>query len=264
MQSKITSAVNPKIKAVDRIRNKGSNESGLTIIEGVKEISMALKAKAKLAEVFVCRDALKDKAVLAQLGRYGCPVHETTAGVFKKISYGDRNEGVLAVCEIAPKGLDTMAKRDKGLYVVIEDVEKPGNLGAIFRSCDAAGVHGVIICDPKAWVYSPNVIRASLGTAFTLDVFSAAKERAVEYFRKNKIRMFATSPQAERTYTQCDLKQSSAIIVGSEHKGLSDFWLKAADEKVRIPMMGSADSLNVSTSTTVLLYEALRQRHPDN
>lgn len=260
----ITSLTNPRVKNIVHLRNrKKRDEGGLTVVEGVREVTRALEAGIVFKELYICGTlAGQDKksgAIAGKLSSRKVPVHETTESVFAKMSYGDRSEGVLAVCEAPALSLKDLSSK-ASFFVVLEAVEKPGNLGAVLRTCDGAGVDGVIICDGKTDVYNPNVIRASLGTVFSVKTVVASNEETVEFLKTKKIKICATLPQAKTVYTKTDLTGPVAVVMGSEQDGLTDFWAKQADVKVRIPMRGAADSLNVSVSAAILLYEILRQR----
>ncbi len=261
MPNKIVSAVNPKIKEIVRLKERKSK--GLIVVEGHREISRALESGFVLKELFICRDYLKkeeQKEVLRKILLKNSPVVEVEAKVYDKISYGERQEGLLALFEPKHFSLESLKPTDKSLYLIIEEIEKPGNLGAILRTADAAGVNAVIVCDPKIDIFNPNVIRSSLGAIFTVKTISAKSEETLKFLRKNNFTICATTPGAKQIYTKANLLDRLAVVVGSEQKGLSDFWLNNADLKVSIPMNGQVDSLNVSTSTAVVLYEALRQR----
>ena len=241
---------------------KHRTETGLTIVEGEREIARALEANVAFKEFYFCADFLSASKVegMAGAGSRNVPVYETTKAVFSKMSYGARAEGVLAVCEPRSLSLADLPSKADPLFVVVESVEKPGNLGAILRTCDGAGVDGVIICDGKTDLYNPNVIRSSLGTIFTAKVAVHSNEETLKYLRSQKIKICATLPHAKTIYTTEKLKGALAVVVGSEQNGLTEFWAQHADLKVKIPMKGFADSLNVSASTAVLLYEIIRQR----
>ncbi len=262
---KITSLVNPRVKHVVQLRNrKQREEKGLMIVEGVREIAQAHEGSVTFKELYICRELIEDSEfsdlLVKKLTSQKVPVYETTQTVFAKISYGDRHEGVLAVC--APKrwSFKDFSSNNSGLFIVVESVEKPGNLGAILRTCDGAGVDGVIICDGKTDIYNPNVIRASLGAVFSVKVVVASNEKALEFLKSKSIEVCATLPQAKTVYTKVKLINPLAVVVGSEQNGLTDFWVQHADLKVKIPMCGRADSLNVSASAAILLYETIRQR----
>lgn len=271
----ITSLTNPKVKDIVTLRTRRQREkTGLTVVEGVREIDCALKAGVTFKEFYFCADLLNElkaagngvpknkntaDALLKKLSSK-VSVYETSKAVFSKMSYGDRAEGVLAVCEPRLQSLEDLPSKDDPLFVVVESVEKPGNLGAILRTCDGVGVDGVIICDGKTDIYNPNVIRASLGAIFTVNVVVSSSEEALKYLRSKKVTICSTLPEAKTIYTNEQLTDSLAVVVGSEKNGLTEFWVQHADLKVRIPMKGLADSLNVSASTAVLLYEIIRQR----
>lgn len=264
---KITSGSNPRLKRVAALRDRRQRtESGLTLVEGRREISRALEAGVEFKELYICPELLPDindsafGSLLKKLSGRGVPVYETTKTVFSKISYGDRAEGILSVCAPRLLSLKEFSLKTPPLLVIVEGVEKPGNLGAILRACDGAGVDGVIICDGKTDVFNPNVIRASLGTVFSVKIAVSSNEEALKFTRSKNVSLCAASPPAEMVYTKANLAHALAVVVGSEEGGLTDFWSRHADVKVRIPMRGSADSLNVSVATAVLLYEAVRQR----
>jgi len=271
----IISLTNSRVKDIVALRTRRHREkTGLTIVEGAREINCALKAGVVFKEFYFCADLLND----LKEDDNGAPrgtivadefikklsskvsVYETTKAVFSKMSYGDRAEGVLAVCEPQSLSFKDIPSKTDSLFVIVESVEKPGNLGAILRTCDGVGVDGVIICDGKTDIYNPNVIRSSLGAIFTANVVVSSNEEALKYLRSKKVTICATSPQAKTVYTDAKLTNALAVVVGSEQSGLTEFWVQHADLKVQIPMKGFADSLNVSASTAVLLYEIIRQR----
>jgi TrmH family RNA methyltransferase len=259
--NKITSLTNSKIKSVVQLRNRKQRAAtGLTIVEGRREITRALEAGVTFKELYTCRDLLGDAKAAEVSAMTKAPVYETTRPVFTKISYGERNDGILAVCAPQQLFFRDLRSPTNPLFVIVESVEKPGNLGAILRTCDGAGVDGVIICDEQTDLYNPNVIRASLGTVFSVKVVVSTNEETLEFLKSKNVTICATLPQARAVYTSEKLTDAIAIVVGSEQDGLTDFWTRQADVKVKIPMKGYADSLNVSASTAILLYEIVRQR----
>ena len=193
----------------------------------------------------------------------GTAVFEVSAAVYEKIAYRGGTEGVMAIVETPELGLERLNLPEKPLVVVLEAVEKPGNLGAVLRSADAAGADAVIVCDPLADVFNPNVIRASTGAVFSVPVAVASSEEAIDFLKKNNIRILTAQLQDSVLYYDSDMKKGTAIVMGTEDKGLSELWREAADEHIRIPMLGVADSLNVSVSAAILLFEAVRQRRGD-
>ena len=262
---KITSLTNSRIKRVVQLRARTQRtHEGLTIVEGAREIARALEAGVFFKELYVCPERLERSKEAGRLIKKPAlrdiPVYETTQSVFSKISYGDRAEGVLAVCAPRPMTFKDFSSGEHPLFVVVEGVEKPGNLGAILRTCDGAGIDGVIVCDGKTDIYNPNVIRASLGTVFSVKTVVSSNAEAHGFLRSKGITICATLPLAKTVYTKAKFTGALAVVVGSEQSGLSDFWPEHADLTVRIPMRGSADSLNVSVCAAILLYEAIRQR----
>ena len=259
--NRITSVTNPRVKGVVRLRDrKARAQDGWTIVEGRREMARAMEAKLAFKEIYVCRELLGSNGPQVNYGSLKIPVYETTKPVFLKMAYGDRAEGVLGLCAPPCMSLNDFPDNEHRLILIVEAVEKPGNLGAILRTCDGAGVDGVIICDGGTDIYNPNVIRASLGTVFSVPVAAAANEEALAYCREKGLKICAAAPGAAAIYSKTKLNQALAVVVGSEEKGLSDFWTGRADIKVSIPMRGRADSLNVAASTAILLYEIIRQR----
>lgn len=263
MSDKISSLSNPKVKQVVRLRQRRArDEAGLTIIEGVKELATAVQAAPDIRQVFFCPELLspQERVVLEHPAFISADQHETTREVFHKMAYGDRDSGILAVCATPRFELSRMRPAARAMLLVLEGVEKPGNLGAVVRTADGAGVGGVLVCGVKTDIYNPNVIRASLGTVFSLPVVACRNEEALAFLRDHKFTVTATLPEARHLYFKSDLNRRCAIVLGSEEQGLSSFWADAADEKVKLPMKGRADSLNVSVTAAVMCYEALRQR----
>jgi TrmH family RNA methyltransferase len=180
--------------------------------------------------------------------------------VFEKMSYRENPDGWLGIFPIPHTTFDDLKIDKTPLVVVAESIEKPGNLGAILRTADAAGVDALLLCDPRVDAWNPNVVRACRGTVFSLPVVECNNASALEWLKRRKIRVLAASPSAEAMYSDVDMSQPTAIAVGTEDEGLTDFWMSNADVKVKIPMMGRVNSLNVSVSTALIVYEALRQR----
>lgn len=261
---KITSTKNARIKAVLELRERKTRDaSGLIIVEGVREIARAREAHIKFREVYFCPDCIKSpdgKKVLDEMIKAQTAVLETTKEIFQKIAFGEREEGLLAVCERPKFGLTDIKVPSRPFFVVAEQVEKPGNLGAVLRSCDGAGADGLILCDGRVDGYNPNVIRSSLGTVFSVRVVEASNTDALAFLKEHHIKIYAALPGVKTVYTQADWKGPVAVVLGSEQEGLSDFWVKNADMTLSVPMRGRADSLNVSTTAAILMYEAVRQR----
>ncbi|MEI8328850.1 MAG: RNA methyltransferase [Chlamydiia bacterium] len=264
----ITSLQNPKMKNAARLFDrKARDESGLFLIEGYRELSRAVDGSIEIVSLFICpplflgenEQSLIDKAL-----KGGADVFSCDPKVFKKLSYRDRPDGLIAVASQMKLSLDALSRKIQGkqnpFFLVAESIEKPGNLGTILRSCDAVGVDGVIICDRCTDIYNPNVVRASVGTLFTVPVVEAEGSQVLIWLKSRGVKILSSTPNTDVEYTEADLSGPVALVVGTEQLGLSEAWLSQADVKVRIPMMGVADSLNVATATTLLLYEVLRQR----
>lgn len=260
----ITSAANPRIKAAVKLRDRRHRDRfGLTLLEGYRELSRAAERGMVMTECFFCPELFlggNEASLLDGLAADGVKLFSVTETILRKLAYRDRPEGLIAVAEVMNHDLTAMPVVGNGLYLVAEAIEKPGNLGSMLRSADAAGVDGLIICDKKTDIYNPNVIRASTGALFSVPVAEASNDEVMDWLRGNNIAVVAASPHAAAFYTDVDMTVSTAIVVGTEQHGLSDFWMNGADSLVKIPMLGYIDSLNVATATTILLYEAARQR----
>lgn len=264
----LTSMQNPRIKQVMHLRHKPErDETGLFLIEGYRELLRAVNAGWTVAHLFTCAELFlgtNEPALIQRLAAQGTQILTCSKAVFQKISYRDRPDGLLAV---APQRKLSLADLEKSLnqtqppfFVVAEAIEKPGNLGTILRSSDAVGVDGLIVCDRCTDIYNPNVVRASVGTLFTVPAVEESGEKTLNWLKQQQITVLAATPHADQEFTQVDLTQPIAIAVGTEQLGLSERWMQEAALQVRIPMRGVADSLNVAMATTLLLYEALRQR----
>lgn len=260
MHFTITSTQNPKVKsllALEKPRER--RKLGLFIIEGQKEIALALEAGYKIGNLFFCEDIISLETVraFAQNDQVLIPVSRE---VFEKIAVREGSGGVIAVAEQKVHRLDQLKLSANPILLVLESVEKPGNLGAILRTADAAGVDAVIICDPQTDFYNPNVIRSSVGCIFTKPVASATSEDAINWLKKNGVTIFCTYLKASQPYHEVDYKKPSAIVMGTEATGLSDLWVKNSHANIIIPMKGRIDSMNVSTAAAVVIFEARRQR----
>lgn len=259
---KISSPQNPKIKNLKKLEKASERrEQNLFLIEGLREIVLAHRAGYEIKELFVCEELVKESKEypLSELliTNNQSPI---TKQVYDSLAYRETTEGVIATARPKKHSLENLQLKKNPLLLVIEAVEKPGNLGAMLRTCDAAGVDAVIICDAKTDLYNPNVIRSSIGTIFTNQIAVCETREAVAFMKKNGITAYAAQPAATQQYFEKNFRQPSAVIVGAEAAGLSDEWINAADEKIKIPMLGEIDSLNVSVSAAVLLFEAVRQR----
>lgn len=258
----ITSLKNPKIlEALELRERRERDRTGHFLVEGYREVLRAHESGALFATLFYCPELFlgeNEPALLASIKAAKAQLITCTEQVFRKLSYRDRPDGLVGVVKQNPLKLSSL--KDPSFLVIAEAIEKPGNLGTILRSSDAVGVDGVIIADRCTDIYNPNVVRASVGTLFTLPVIEAKGDEIIAWLRENKISIVATTPAAVKEYTEVDLTGPIALLVGTEQLGLSKKWLDAADIQISIPMLGVADSLNVATATTLVLYEALRQR----
>jgi TrmH family RNA methyltransferase len=265
----LASPSNPRIKSVARLRDRREREStGLTLVDGAREVRRTLESNVEVVEAFVCEPLLGGedaRAALDALRNRRVPITPTTEQAFAKIAFGDRTEGLVVVVRAPIRGLDDLTLPGEPLLVVVEGIEKPGNIGAILRSADGAGADAVIAASPRTDLANPNVIRASAGTIFAVPTAAAPTSDVIVRLREKRIRLVAARVDAERLYTETDLTGPLAIVLGAETQGLSDSWHAADIEAVRLPMHGVADSLNVSVAAAVLLYEARRQRdrHPE-
>lgn len=265
MLPEITSVHNPRVKNVVRLRSgRDRTRQGLILIDGLREIERAHRAGVRIREVFACPTPGEgDGPQLAQtLTAAGIDVFHVAPAVFAKLAYGQREQGAVAVAEPPQLALDQLTWTGDALVVVLERVEKPGNLGAVVRSADAAGASAVIVADGATDLYNPNAIRASLGTIFTVPVCAAGSPDTLAWLRHCGLRIFTARVDAAVPYTQVSYREPAAIVLGSEAAGLTDLWQGADMTAISLPMRGIADSLNVSTTAAVVLYEALRQRTP--
>ncbi len=261
---KISSLQNPRVKQLVRLRDRRPrDEAGVFLVEGYREIRRALEKRVALTELYFSPEWFlgeNEPALLAQAEAAGATLFELTREAFAKVAYRERPDGLLAVAPQWKRALADLKLSAAPFLLVVEAIEKPGNLGTILRSADAAGCDAVIVCDPVTDVFNPNVVRASTGVLFAVPLVVAESARVLAWLRENKIRAVATTPAAETIHSDADLRGPLAIVMGSEQYGLSEFWLKNADLPVRIPMAGQADSLNVAMATIITLFEAVRQR----
>ena len=262
--SVLTSLANPRVKAAAALRDRRERDrTGLTIVDGARELRRALEAGVEIVETFVCEPLLAGPDARAALDRLrgGTPaLYSTSEPVFAKLAFGERSEGLVAVVRIPSMALAHLELRDNALIAVVEGVEKPGNLGAILRSADGAGVDAVVAASPRTDLFNPNAIRASAGTIFKVQLGSAPTAEVLAWLRERGSRVVTARVDGPRLYTELDLTGPLAIVVGAEAEGLTAMWTGEDIESVRLPMLGAADSLNVSISAAILFYEARRQR----
>ena len=260
----IESLQNPRVKAAVRLRDRRErDETGLTIVDGVRELARAIGAGASVDEAFVCDELVRTdeaRAVVRRLQATAAHVWHVPPAVLEKVAFGERAEGVIAIVRVPSLDVTNLRPPADPLIAVLEGVEKPGNLGAIIRSADGAGVDALIAADPRTDLFNPNAIRASLGTIFAVPSASATNEEAIAWLRGGNARIVAARTDAARLHTEADLTGPLAIVLGGEAGGLTGAWDAPDIERVRLPMLGVADSLNVSVAAAVLFYEARRQR----
>jgi RNA methyltransferase, TrmH family len=264
MSDLINSLTNPRIKNILKLQSNSRDrrEQNLFVIEGYREISRARASGIEIKELYVC----------SQLDRQGRSeeltdqdirmlVFEVGKDAFARIAYREGSDGLIALAVPRNLRLNDLKLSTNPLILILESVEKPGNLGAIMRTADAAGIDAVIVCDPLTDIYNPNAIRSSVGSIFTCQVVACTSNEAMDWLHKNKIQIFAAAlTKSAITYHQFDFRGPTALVMGTEATGLSDEWLKGSDAQIIIPMKGIADSMNVSTSAAVLVFEVVRQR----
>lgn len=260
---KISSLHNPRIKNIIKLSSKSKERKaqGLFVFEGARELSLAISSSYEFDSVFICPDLFEKTdypEVLGQLDQQ--LVFEVTIPVFQKIAYRENSDGILVVAKSKDINIESLSLPANPFIIVLEAVEKPGNLGAVLRTADAAQVDAVIVCDPGTDLYNPNTIRSSVGCFFTVPIAVCSSEEALKFLRDRQIKSFAAELQASQWYHETDFREPSAIVMGTEADGLTDFWLSNADNRIKIPMRGAIDSLNVSVSTAVITFEAMRQR----
>jgi TrmH family RNA methyltransferase len=261
---RITSRHNPHVKNAIALRSgRERRRQNRFIIDGAREIRLAIVSGIHCVEAFICEELVDSRdaeSALDALRSSGAELQRVSPDVYTKLAFGDRNDGIVVVAQSPNRDLKHLELPVRPLVAVLEGIEKPGNLGAILRSSDAAGIHAVIIVDGRTDLFNPNTIRASLGTVFRDNVCEATSAEAIAWLRDRDLPIVAARPDAEILYTDADLARGVAIVLGSEAAGLSDVWSGTSVEAIRLPMHGLADSLNVSTTAAILFYEALRQR----
>lgn len=255
----LSSLQNPKVKQLLTLQQKSSErrKAGLFVVEGQRELGHCVDAGYELEAVFCCPELCPE----AVLDRYSIPyIYHVSPEVYEKIAYRGGTEGVVALVRTRQLQLDDLQLSEHPLLVVVESVEKPGNLGAILRSADAAGADAVIVCDPLTDLFNPNLIRSSVGGFFSVPTVATTSEACIAFLKARNIRILTAQLQDSHLYYDTDMRCGTALVMGTEATGLTDQWRQAADAHIRIPMLGRIDSLNVSVSTAILLFEAVRQR----
>ena len=260
---KIVSLQNSKIKNINKLasRARERKEQGLFVIEGAREITLALEGGYLLNSVFVCPELFAKTDYPDVLKTISSHIlFEVSPEVFDKIAYREGSDGLLALAQSQSQNIEDLSLSENSFVIVLEAVEKPGNLGAILRTADAASADAVIVCDPQTDIYNPNTVRSGVGCLFTVQTAVCSNQEAYAFLKRKGIRMYAAELNAAEFYQNVDFRPASAIVMGTEADGLSDFWLQNADARIKIPMRGKIDSLNVSVSTAILTFEAMRQR----
>ncbi len=293
-REQITSAQNPKIRNLLLLqeKSKARREQGLFVVEGRRELEHCIDAGFKVRTLFYCpeiagqagNDAMPglepsvmpghkpsvmpgfDSSVMPGLDASVMPGFDRASVIsipehlYRKVAYRESTEGIIAEVEYKSLELTDLTLPDNPLIMVLESVEKPGNLGAVLRSADAAHADAVLICDPLTDLYNPNLIRASIGAVFTVPTVACSSKEAIAFLQKRNIQILTAQLQDSSFYYDIDMKRGTALVMGTEATGLTDEWRKAASAHIRIPMLGRLDSLNVSVSAAILLFEAVRQR----
>lgn len=258
----ITSLQNPAVKNIVRLsKSNERKEQQLFVLEGARELSLALQSDYKVETVYLCREMFAHSKYPGLLDLLPAKiVFDISPAVFGKIAYRENSDGIVALARPKLHRLSDIHLSDNPFIILLESVEKPGNLGAVLRTADAAAVDAVIICDPQTDLYNPNVIRSGVGGLFTVQTAVCTSEEALTWLQQHQISIYAAELQAADFYQDIDYRQPSAIVMGTEADGLTHFWLENATRRIKIPMLGRIDSLNVSVSTAVITFEAMRQR----
>ena len=259
MTEQITSLQNPKIKLLTALQQKSSERrrTGLFVVEGQQELQHCIRAGYEVDTVFWCPE-LCPAVLPPEAGAARC--FQVSPDVYAKVAYRGSTEGVIAEVRTRTLRLDDLKLGEHPLIVVLESVEKPGNLGAVLRSADASGVDAVVVCDPLTDLYNPNLIRSGVGAAFTVPCVACRSDECIAFLKQRGIKILTAQLQDSHLYYDTDMTCGTAIVMGTEHDGLTDQWRQAADAHIRIPMLGQIDSLNVSVSAAILMFEAVRQR----
>lgn len=259
----ITSAQNQKIKDLLALQEKSKErrKKGLFVVEGRRELLHCIEAGYEPFAVFYCPEIISESDFNEIADKCRCNFFELPQHLYDKVAYRGGTEGVIAELRCKEMVLENLKVKKNPLIVVLEAVEKPGNLGAVLRSADASGVDAVIVCDPLTDMYNPNLIRSSIGAIFTVPVATATSEQTISWLKGHGIRIYTAQLQDSEWYYDTDMRGGTAIVMGTEATGLTQAWREAADAHIKIPMLGKLDSLNVSVSAAILMFEAVRQRN---
>ena len=257
VENDISSIQNPKIKLLTALQKKSAERRsrGVFVVEGQRELQHCVEAGFEVESMFVCKELFT-----GDFDVKNAAVYTVSPKVYEHIAYRGSTEGVVAVVKCRERSLDDLELGETPLIIVLESVEKPGNLGAVLRSADAAKADAVIVCDPLTDLYNPNLIRASIGAVFTVPVVACDSSACIDFLKSKNIQILTAQLQDSSLYYETDMRRGVAIVMGTESTGLTQQWRLAADAHIRIPMLGRLDSLNVSVSAAILLFEAVRQR----
>lgn len=260
----LTSTHNPRVRAALALRERHARDrEGRTLVEGHDELALALESGAAPGDLFYCPalfGAADPEALLQRAAAAGARLVEVDRRVFERLAYREHPDGLLAVAAIPHRGLADLTLGENPLILIVESLEKPGNLGAILRTADAAGVDALIACNSVTDWGNPNVVRASKGTVFSVQIAEASTAEAINWLQGREIAILAATPAAQRLYYDVNMRGPVALAVGAERQGLSEAWLARQSETALVPMRGRANSLNVATVAALLMYEAVRQR----
>lgn len=268
MHEPITSVANSRIKRLVKLRDRRErDESGVFLIEGFRELTRAVDGGLAVNEIYFCPELFlgdNEEPLIERAVAGGAEPIEVASPVFHKISYRDRPEGLIGLADQFPATLEGLEPSSNPLILVVESIEKPGNLGTMLRTAEAAGVDAVIVCEPTTDLFNPNVVRASLGCLFLVPLAVSSTPEAIRWLAERGIHTLAATPSAATSTWHADFRGPSAIAIGSEQYGLTNTWLQQAGEQIRIPIRGQVDSLNAAMAAGVLLFEAVRQRSTAN
>lgn len=256
----ITSTQNPKIKHLLTLQQKSSERRKMQVfvVEGLRELEHCVKAGYEVQTIFYCEDI--QNTSISNISK-GATLYAVSKTIYQKIAYRGNTEGIIAIIKGQTTKLNDLKLKENPLVVVLESVEKPGNLGAILRSADASQVDAVIVCDPLTDLYNPNLIRSSIGAIFCVPCVVCSSDECIAWLKSKNIQILTAQLQDSELYYNTLMDRGTAIVMGTEATGLTDIWRKAADAHIRIPMLGHLDSLNVSVSAAILMFEAVRQRN---
>lgn len=257
----ITSSQNPFIKSLIQLQEKAKarKQSGTFLIEGMREIELAIKGNYEIETILICNE-VSDFSNNPAIRQSNNPIIEISKEVYQKLAYRDTTEGILAVAKTKSLGLSDLSLPENPLLLIMEAIEKPGNIGAVLRTCDAAKVDAVIIANPKTDLYNPNIVRSSVGCLFTNQIATGSTEEVIDFLIKNNINFYSATLQNSTSYHTQDYTMPTALVVGTEATGLTELWRKKATQNIIIPMQGEIDSMNVSVAAAILIFEAKRQR----